>query len=96
MSLFCRLSGRHYWCIPHRSADNRLIQVCYECGAERQARELHTEPTPEWVFKPTNVSPIKKAKLAPVPVTEPEVPRRASPEPIAVGQAQIRKLALIK
>ncbi len=40
MSFFCRLSGRHYWCTPHRSSDKRLIQVCYECGAERPASEL--------------------------------------------------------
>ena len=26
----------HYWGVPHaRTSDNRLIQVCYECGAER-------------------------------------------------------------
>ena len=26
----------HYWGIPHeRPADKRLIQTCYECGAER-------------------------------------------------------------
>ena len=26
----------HYWGIPHpRNNDNRLIQTCYECGAER-------------------------------------------------------------
>jgi hypothetical protein len=43
MSFFCRLSRRHYWCTPHRSADNRLVQVCYECGAERPAREFHKE-----------------------------------------------------
>ena len=25
----------HYWGIPHpRTNDNRLIQTCYECGAE--------------------------------------------------------------
>ena len=35
MSFFCRLSRKHYWCTPHRSADKRLVQVCYECGAER-------------------------------------------------------------
>jgi hypothetical protein len=29
----------HYWGIPHsRSTDNRLIQTCYECGAERQVK----------------------------------------------------------
>jgi len=41
MSFFCRLSGRHYWCTPHRSSDRRkLIQVCYECGAERPVLDL--------------------------------------------------------
>jgi hypothetical protein len=47
MSFFCRLSGRHYWCTPHRSSDKRLIQVCYECGAERSARELVDDLAPE-------------------------------------------------
>jgi len=47
MSFFCRLSGRHYWCTPHRSADHRLVQVCYECGAERPARELLDDLAPE-------------------------------------------------
>lgn len=29
----------HYWGIPHeRPADNRLIQTCYECGAEREIK----------------------------------------------------------
>lgn len=29
----------HYWGIPHpRSADNRLVQTCYECGAEREIK----------------------------------------------------------
>lgn len=29
----------HYWGIPHpRSVDNKLIQVCYECGAEREVK----------------------------------------------------------
>ncbi|HEX8088523.1 MAG TPA: hypothetical protein VF762_06690 [Blastocatellia bacterium] len=30
---------RHYWGIPHkRAADNRMIQICYECGKEREVR----------------------------------------------------------
>lgn len=30
---------RHYWGIPHRrAADNRMIQICYECGKEREIR----------------------------------------------------------
>jgi hypothetical protein len=29
----------HYWGIPHtRTTDNRLVQTCYECGAERQVK----------------------------------------------------------
>jgi hypothetical protein len=29
----------HYWGVPHpRSVDNKLIQVCYECGAEREIK----------------------------------------------------------
>jgi hypothetical protein len=55
MTLFCRLSRKHYWCIPHRSADNSLVQVCYECGAERPARELHNEIWPNRI-NPTMVS----------------------------------------
>lgn len=36
----------HYWGIPHsRSRDNRLIQTCYECGAEREVKiELRSYP----------------------------------------------------
>jgi hypothetical protein len=29
----------HYWGIPHRrSSDQHLIQICYECGAEREIK----------------------------------------------------------
>jgi hypothetical protein len=29
----------HYWGVPHpRANDNRLVQTCYECGAERQIK----------------------------------------------------------
>ena len=29
----------HYWGIPHsRTMDNRLVQTCYECGAEREVK----------------------------------------------------------
>jgi hypothetical protein len=33
----------HYWGLPHeRPSDNRLIQICYECGAERVLKvDLH-------------------------------------------------------
>ena len=30
---------QHYWGIPHpRATDNRLIQTCYECSAEREVK----------------------------------------------------------
>jgi hypothetical protein len=37
----------HYWGVPHprNSKDSRLIQTCYECGAERVVKiELRTSP----------------------------------------------------
>lgn len=43
MSIFCRLLRKHYWGTPHREADNKLVQVCYECGAARPASELYNE-----------------------------------------------------
>ncbi|MEW6127749.1 MAG: hypothetical protein AB1757_11990 [Acidobacteriota bacterium] len=52
MSFFCKLSRRHYWSTPHRSEDHQLVQVCYECGAERPARELHNEVI-KWEFAET-------------------------------------------
>jgi hypothetical protein len=34
---------KHYWGIPHeRPHDKRIIQICYECGAEREPKvDLH-------------------------------------------------------
>lgn len=43
MSFFCKLSRRHYWSIPHRSDDKQLVQVCYECGAQRTVVEVYNE-----------------------------------------------------
>lgn len=47
MSIFTILSNHtHYWGIPHeRPSDKRLIQICYECGAER---ELKIDLNPSW------------------------------------------------
>jgi hypothetical protein len=29
---------KHYWSIPHnRDSDNRIIQICYDCGKERES-----------------------------------------------------------
>jgi hypothetical protein len=36
----------HYWGVPHpRNEDNRLIQTCYECGAEREIK-IELRPSP--------------------------------------------------
>jgi len=33
------LYHRHYWGLPHkRAGDSRLVQVCYECGKEREVQ----------------------------------------------------------
>ncbi|HLG13718.1 MAG TPA: hypothetical protein VJH03_04210 [Blastocatellia bacterium] len=40
------LNHTHYWGIPHpRSTDNRLVQTCYECGAEREVK-MDLRPSP--------------------------------------------------
>lgn len=44
MNILSLLTGHtHYWGIPHeRDSDGRLIQTCYECGAEREIKiDLH-------------------------------------------------------
>jgi len=38
MSILDFLYHRHYWSLPHRSRENnRIIQICYDCGRERQS-----------------------------------------------------------
>ncbi|MFL6213468.1 MAG: hypothetical protein ACJ74J_06180 [Blastocatellia bacterium] len=82
MTLFCKLSRKHYWCTPHRTDDRRLVQVCYECGAERPARELHIEEVP--------------AGLAARPVKG-ERPLRHRNDPHAgIGQPVLSHLTLVK
>ena len=51
----------HYWGIPHeRLSDNRLIQTCYECGAER---DIKVELRPSWLPRDAT-SPDRKIKVA--------------------------------
>lgn len=96
MTLFCRLSRKHYWCIPHRSADNRLVQVCYECGAERTARELHTEI---WPNRNNQTRVSTKPNLA--AFTGQRLSDMASSQVIkensrVIGQAGERRFTLVK
>jgi hypothetical protein len=45
----------HYWGIPHpRTNDNRLIQTCYECGAERVVKIELRPSGPEEVVAPVH------------------------------------------
>ena len=48
MSILSLLTNHnHYWGIPHeRLTDRRLIQTCYECGAER---EIKVDLRPFWL-----------------------------------------------
>ena len=33
------LYHRHYWGLPHkREGDSRLVQICYECGKQREVQ----------------------------------------------------------
>jgi hypothetical protein len=39
MSIRDWLYHRHYWGLPHRrKGDSRLVQICYECGKEREVQ----------------------------------------------------------
>lgn len=82
MTLFCKLSRKHYWCTPHRTEDRRLVQVCYECGAERPARELHAEVLPAGIT-------ARPAKI--------ERPlRHRKDQQVAISQTVLRHLTLVK
>jgi hypothetical protein len=95
MTLFCKLSRKHYWCTPHRSEDHRLVQVCYECGAERQARELHTEELPDGVHHTSTTATADLTRVARSGKPQRPPYRRSEPR-IAIGQATLTRLTLVK
>jgi hypothetical protein len=96
MTLFCKLSRKHYWCIPHRSEDNRLVQVCYECGSERPARELHTEELPEGVHRTLATATIILTGVFAKPDKLERPQRRRSDQRVAIGQTAMNRLTLVK
>ena len=96
MSIFCRLSRKHYWCTPHRSADKRLVQVCYECGAERPAREFHDDFAAERLNHSLTSAKAEVLKLSSPGLNEQPSAASASQERIAVGQGRARKFLLVK
>ena len=93
MTLFCKLSRKHYWCIPHRSSvDHRLVQVCYECGAERPARELHTEDLPDGVHGTQTTATSNLTHV----VAKSSRTERPQPARMAIGQTALGRLTLVK
>lgn len=93
MSFFCRLSRRHYWCTPHRSADKRLVQVCYECGAERPAHEIQDDFAAERLNHSLASARTQSVTLS---RAEDSSTSSGSQERIAVGQGRGRKFSLVK
>lgn len=52
----------HYWGIPHeRPSDKRLVQICYECGAERV---MKIDLRPSWEPKIEAEAPRRENKAA--------------------------------
>lgn len=96
MSFFCRLSRKHYWCTPHRSADKRLIQVCYECGAERPVAGFQDEFAIERFNHSLALAKAEAAKLSSSRASEESEQTPASQERIAVGQGRASKFLLVK
>ena|ERR1041384_2524355 len=96
MSFFCRLSRKHYWCVPHRSADRRLVQVCYECGAERPAHEFHDNLAVERLSHSLASAKLEVANLSAPRALDNVSQTVASQERVAVGQVSVRKLLLVK
>ena len=96
MSFFCRLSRKHYWCTPHRSADRRLVQVCYECGAERPSPEMKDDFAIERFNHSLASAKTEAAKLSSSRIVEESAQTSASQEWIAIGQGRASKFLLIK
>lgn len=96
MSFFCRLSRKHYWCTPHRSAAHgRLVQVCYECGSERPATEFHDDFASERLVHRLAAAKNEVAKFSSLPEME-HRDDSSDRERIAVGQNIGRKFRLVK
>jgi hypothetical protein len=91
MSFFCRLSRKHYWSIPHRSVDKRLVQVCYECGAERPAHDFRDDVAIERLNQSLVSARSEVVRLSPSGLMQ---EASASQEQLAVGQG--RKFLLVK
>jgi hypothetical protein len=72
-----------------------LVQVCYECGAERPARELHNEIAAESLNHSIASARIEVARLSEQQSAE-TYQRQSAPEKIAVGQRRTRRFIVVK
>jgi NMD protein affecting ribosome stability and mRNA decay len=96
MKLFCRLSRKHYWSTPHRSTENRLVQMCYECGAERTLNGFEdngaTERLNEMLASARNdLAKMRAERRYQSPQTQIE-----TVETIRTGTGPLRILSLVK
>jgi hypothetical protein len=96
MSILCRLSRKHYWCVPHRSAENQLVQVCYECGAERPTPGFNNEIAAERFNKAVASAQSDLVKMSSHRIDDEPSQRAAAQERMAVGQGRARKFSLVK
>jgi hypothetical protein len=97
MSFFCRLSRKHYWCTPHRSAAHgRLVQVCYECGSERPATEFHDDFALQRLNLRFEAAKTEAVKFSSLRVMEEPAEGSSGRERIAVGEHRRRKFLLVK
>ena len=96
MTLFCKLSRKHYWCTPHRTEDRRLVQVCYECGAERPARELHTEGLAAGVDHVLAATSRNRVSVGNRPIKLERPTRHRNEQPVAMSQPALSRLTLVK
>jgi hypothetical protein len=96
MSILCRLSRKHYWCVPHRSAENRLVQVCYECGAERPTPGFNNDIAAERFNKAVASAQSDLVKMSSHRIDDEPSQRAVAQERMAVGQGRARKFSLVK
>jgi hypothetical protein len=73
-----------------------LVQVCYECGAERPAREINDDFATERFNLSRAAAKAEVVKLSTQRVIEDFPTQAASQERIAVGQGRARKFSLVK
>jgi hypothetical protein len=72
------------------------VQVCYECGAERAARELHTEELPEGVHRTLATATTNLTSIGAKAAGRERSARWRSDQRVAIGQTALSRLTLVK